>query len=109
MVRPLIRLSKGQYPLRRIILLFVLAIGVAMVNAQSDVCATDCANFTASYNLCQTLTDDESQYLCTCDAYKGIGDSVFSLKPPLIPHSPALPASLLPTFPPLAFRLLSLL
>jgi len=69
------------------------------VMAQTDVCSIACANFTASYGLCQILTDSEQQYLCTCDAYQGIGEIV------LIPflHLQAAssfppPAPQLPTF-----------
>ena len=54
----------------------LLLLSATVVHGQSDVCGNDCANFTASYNLCQTLSTDDAQYLCTCDAYKGIGDTV---------------------------------
>jgi len=61
--------------------------------AQTDVCSSDCASFTASYGVCQNLTDTEQQYLCTCDAYQGIGETVSIPSPTYkpFPRSPPLP------------------
>jgi len=73
--------------------------------AQTDVCSSDCASFTASYGVCQNLTDTEQQYLCTCDAYQGIGETVsipsptykpFPRSPPPAPQMQAFIPNRLP-------------